>query len=159
MLLSSMPQKFVPIANCRHRFLRSALLTVCIAYVATPAVDIGGMTFAVDQADDWADPQASHHSRHALGGALLAQNSYLFLRLLGQPSSSASSSALGFTAVVGAIYELDNAGRFGSWVDPVDMVWNTFGALTVFASYRSDDMLLCPILSHDRAGLALAWEF
>lgn len=126
---------------------------------AAPAVEVSGLIFDVDRPEGWADSQTSHHGKHALSGALFASNAYMGLRLFNVPHQTAKTGARGLTLIAAVAYELDNGLRFGSWVDPVDVIWTACGGLLAFAGVGTETWVITPIVAPEYGGIAMGWCF
>lgn len=130
----------------------TALLLLVVA--ALPALDL-----RIDRPDDWADPDASHHGKHALTGAAIAVPSYLGARAVGLDRGPSFAAAVAVPFVAGIVYEIQRAPS-GAYCDPVDMAWTaTGGLLAASACYATDRFLVAPLITSDAAGVALCWEF
>lgn len=131
---------------------RLALLLLVIA--ALPALEL-----RVDRPDEWADPYASHHGKHALTGAFLAVPSYLGARAVGLDRGPSFAAAVAVPLVAGVAYEIQRAPS-GAYCDPVDMAWTAAGGLLAASvCYATDRFLVAPLITSDAAGVALCWEF
>ncbi len=146
-------------ANAWLSSLVRLMLIPATAITGLMAVEVAGYTFDVDRPDSWADPRASHHDKHAISGAVLAPHAYLGLRSLGATAPAAKSGAIGITLFAAALYEIDNARRFGSWLDPVDVLWTVCGGLCAFGGIGTERWVVSPIFAPDQGGLAIGWRF
>ena len=133
------------------------IVMACMA--ASPAFEVSGVIFDIDHPEGWADSKTSHHGKHALSGAFFASNAYMGLRLFDVPHQAAKSGAHCLTLIAAAAYELDNGVRFGSWVDPVDVIWTVCGGLLAFAGVGTDMWVITPIIGPEYGGIAMGCRF
>ncbi len=113
----------------------------------------------VDQPDQWANPSASHHGKHAILGALTATPCYVGLRMLKVGPGASWTGSTAFAGVVGIAYELHGAAD-GAYRDPMDVAWTLAGgALASTLCYATDRWLIMPEASPDGASLVIAGRF
>jgi uncharacterized protein YfiM (DUF2279 family) len=123
------------------------------------AGNLAAMDVAIDQPDNWYDPQASHHAKHLVGGAAFGAVTFTAAELVTDSRPGAYVLAIAGGLCLGAGYELWN-GRNGScYVDPVDVAWTTAGAAigAVIADYTGQAIGLA--LTHDSVAVSarVAW--
>lgn len=82
--------------------------------------------FSVDQPNRWYDLNASHHEKHAVGGAVIGAATYLTFQ--GHSKTLCYEMSLASGTLVGFGYEFIEAKRNGSYRDPVDAAWVIAGA-------------------------------
>lgn len=134
----------------------------CLRFVGAGAMvfaDCYGAELAIDRPDAWADPQASNHGKHAIGGAAVGAVGYAAAGLLTTDSDKriAMGTAAGFAA--GVAYEIARGQDGSSYIDPVDMVWTGAGALVGACIMNLGDHAIDVALSPRGASIAVAWRF
>ena len=113
----------LPFAPVAVRFLAGGMVALADAHAADLHV-------GVDQPERWADPMASHHWQHGLGGVAIGALGYAGAALVTDERDeriavgTAGGLVVGFGYEVGAALVADGAGSAGhSIVDPVDALW------------------------------------
>jgi hypothetical protein len=133
--------------------------TIALLLCSPLAMALEGSGWQVDQPDQWADPMASHHGKHAILGAIAATPCYVGLRLLKVGPGASWTAGTALAGVVGIAWELQGAAD-GAYRDPVDVAWTLAGgALASTLCYATDRWLIMPEVSPDGASLTFAATF
>lgn len=114
---------------------------------------------AVDQPNEWASPNASHHGKHAIGGAVIGGASYLGARALGATRFQAWASATLIGCGAQVVYEARAGYKNGCLFDPVDIAWGTAGSSAAAGVLAGGDYAIAVLFTSDRASLGVAWRF
>lgn len=136
-----------------HPHLSAALRAAGAAALVTAAA---GLEVGVDQPGAWADPDASHHGRHAAGGAAIGALVYTAAPLTTRRRRYAA--AIAAAAVAGIGWEVARAGH-GAIADPVDAAWTVAGAAVGAAAADLAGCAFTITPRRDGAALGLAWRF
>ncbi len=132
---------------------------ITLAAIASSAISSEDLHWQVDQPAHWADPDASHHGKHALGGVLIGAATYDVAALVTESRPRRFMAATISGAGIGLGYELIAGADGRSSVDPVDAGWVAAGALVGAAVMDITGQLFSITTRHDGVALALAWRW
>lgn len=136
------------------------LLVVTILCSWCGAVEFDGLIFAVDRPNEWWDPRASHHGKHAVLGAEVGFLTYGGARLFTDERPTAWWIGTGSAATVGVAYEVIQARKHGCWVDPADALWTAAGgAIGATCAYATDRYVITPLLGPETVAVGFACRF
>jgi len=133
--------------------IRSLVLLV-LALSASAAVQIG-----VDQPGEWANPRASHHGKHALGGVVIGGVTYVGARALGASRFRAWATATLVSLGAQVVYETRAGVKHGNLIDPVDMAWGTVGGSAAAGLLVGGEAAVDLLINRDRVAVGVAWRF
>lgn len=139
--------------------LAGRFLCLSLTIATAPCLDIGRAHVAVDQPDEWHRWDSSHHGKHFILGAVVGAPTYevVWLATDSRPAGYAWATTAGLA--VGTAYELQRGYDGSAYIDSVDILWTTAGALAGAVTADLTDRAVTAIITPDTVALAWRVEF